>query len=124
MAKPVRTLVIRPLSSGRGFVARIRRNTMNYHSGRLLHGSELLPWPSQWQEAAPYAEEPGGNRNLNLSMLDGREATRRIHAREETGHSPVVAASAQCREGEREQHSEHLLKDSIFEQHALTPEPG
>jgi two-component system cell cycle response regulator DivK len=34
--------------------------------------------------------------DLNLPVLDGWEATRRIHARRETSHIPVVAISAQC----------------------------
>jgi CheY-like chemotaxis protein len=33
--------------------------------------------------------------DLNLPVLDGWEATRRIHARRETSHIPVVAISAQ-----------------------------
>ncbi|HVG28881.1 MAG TPA: response regulator [Pyrinomonadaceae bacterium] len=35
--------------------------------------------------------------DLNLPVIDGWEATRRIHARRETCHIPVVAISAQCR---------------------------
>ncbi|MCA1628844.1 MAG: response regulator [Acidobacteria bacterium] len=34
--------------------------------------------------------------DLNLPVLDGWEATRRIRARRETSHIPVVAISAQC----------------------------
>jgi CheY-like chemotaxis protein len=34
--------------------------------------------------------------DLNLPVLDGWEATRRIHLAEETSHIPVVAISAQC----------------------------
>lgn len=34
--------------------------------------------------------------DLNLPVLDGWEATRRIHADAETQHIPVVAISAQC----------------------------
>ena len=34
--------------------------------------------------------------DLNLPVLDGWEATRRIHAAGETSHIPVVAISAQC----------------------------
>lgn len=34
--------------------------------------------------------------DLNMPVLDGWEATRRIHAARETSHIPVVAISAQC----------------------------
>lgn len=34
--------------------------------------------------------------DLNLPVLDGWEATRRIHAQQGTSHIPVVAISAQC----------------------------
>jgi two-component system cell cycle response regulator DivK len=34
--------------------------------------------------------------DLNLPVLDGWEATRRIHAQKLTSHIPVVAISAQC----------------------------
>jgi two-component system cell cycle response regulator DivK len=34
--------------------------------------------------------------DLNMPVLDGWEATRRIRARRETSHIPVVAISAQC----------------------------
>jgi CheY-like chemotaxis protein len=34
--------------------------------------------------------------DLNLPILDGWEATRRIHLQRETSHIPVVAISAQC----------------------------
>ncbi len=34
--------------------------------------------------------------DLNMPVLDGWEATRRIHSRAETRHIPVVAISAQC----------------------------
>jgi CheY-like chemotaxis protein len=34
--------------------------------------------------------------DLNMPVLDGWEATRRIRARGETSHIPVVAISAQC----------------------------
>ena len=34
--------------------------------------------------------------DLNLPVLDGWEATRRIHLQKETSHIPVVAISAQC----------------------------
>ena len=34
--------------------------------------------------------------DLNLPVLDGWEATRRIHLRQSTSHIPVVAISAQC----------------------------
>jgi two-component system cell cycle response regulator DivK len=34
--------------------------------------------------------------DLNLPVLDGWEATRRIHAQARTRHIPVVAISAQC----------------------------
>jgi CheY-like chemotaxis protein len=34
--------------------------------------------------------------DLNLPILDGWEATRRIHTRKETSRIPIVAVSAQC----------------------------
>ena len=34
--------------------------------------------------------------DLNLPVLDGWEATRLIHTREETSRIPIVAVSAQC----------------------------
>lgn len=40
--------------------------------------------------------------DLNLPVLDGWEATRRIHACRETSHIPVVAISAQCRDDWKE----------------------
>ncbi|MDT7602564.1 MAG: hypothetical protein QOF61_561 [Acidobacteriota bacterium] len=37
--------------------------------------------------------------DLNLPVLDGWEATRRILLQKETSHIPVVAISAQCNDG-------------------------
>jgi len=57
------------------------------------------------QEAVAYAAGDGFNlvlMDLNLPVLDGYEATRRILAHPNSRHVPVVAFSAQCR-GERRQ---------------------
>lgn len=40
--------------------------------------------------------------DLNLPVLDGWEATRRLHARAETRDIPVVAISAQCQDDWKE----------------------
>ena len=40
--------------------------------------------------------------DLNLPVLDGWEATRRIKSAPETGHIPVIALSSHAMEGDRE----------------------
>ena len=54
---------------------------------------------SNGQEAIELSQRGGLDlvlMDLNMPVLDGWEATRRIRARRETSHIPVVAISAQC----------------------------